>query len=119
MFKALKKVARGYERYMTYKGRVLAREQLLRYDDRMLADSGFSRELLEKGVSGWPWLTETEQQGSLSADTLHTSQRQATTDLKTLSDAELRDMGITRDTIEQAGVSGQESSPSDHQLKVA
>ena len=119
MFKAIRKVARGYERYMTYKGRVLAREQLLRYDDRMLADSGFSRELLEKGVSGWPWRTETEQPGSLSADTLLMSQRQAITDLKTLSDAELKDIGITRNTIEQAVMSGREGTFSDRELKVA
>ena len=119
MFKALKKMARGYESYMTYRGRVLAREHLLRYDDRMLADNGFSRELLEKGVTAWPWRTETAQQGLLSGNTLLTSQRQAITDLKTLSDVELQDLGITRGTIEQAVVSGREGAPSDRQLKVA
>lgn len=119
MLKALKKVARGYESYMTYRGRALAREQLLRYDDRMLADNGFSRELLEKGVTGWPWRTATEQEGSRSVNTVLASQRQAITDLKTLSDAELQDLGITRGTIDQAVMSGREDTPSDRQLKVA
>ncbi len=119
MFKALKRMARGYESYMTHRGRVLAREHLLRYDDRMLADNGFSRELLEKGIAGWPWRTETEQDALLSSNTTLTSQRRAIADLKTLSDAELQDLGITRGTIEQAVVSGREQILSDRHLKVA
>ena len=119
MFKALKRMARGYERYMTFRGRVLAREHLLRYDDHMLADCGFSRELLEKGLTGWPWRTETEHEALLSDNTTLTSQKQAITDLKALSDAELQDLGISRGTIEQAVASGRENLIPDRQLKVA
>ena len=119
MFKVLKTMARGYKSYMTYRGRVLAREHLLRYDDRMLADNGFSRELLEKGIAGWPWRIETEQDALLSSNTILSSHRRDITDLQTLSDAELQDLGITRGTIEQAVVSGREDVISDRQLKVA
>lgn len=119
MFKLLKKMAKGYESYMTYQGRVIAREHLMRYDDRMLADNGFSRELLEKGVSGWPWRTETEQSALLPGNARTTSQIRAITDLKSLSDAELQDLGITRGTIEQAVVFGREAEYSHHQMKVA
>jgi uncharacterized protein YjiS (DUF1127 family) len=33
------------------------RQELLRWDARLLADAGFSRELLEDGVRAWPWRT--------------------------------------------------------------
>ena len=37
-----------------------ARRVLLAKSDRLLADLGFSRELLEEGVKAWPWLVEPE-----------------------------------------------------------
>mgnify|MGYP000279664324 CR=1 FL=1 len=106
MFKALKKLAKGYERYMTYRGRDIAREHLLRCDDRMLADNGFSRELLVQGVDAWPWRTMEEQEHILRATIDQASKRQAMKDLDSMSDAELQDLGINRGSIKETVMSG-------------
>lgn len=119
MFKVFKNMAQGYERYMTYRGRTLAREYLLRCDDRMLTDSGFSRELLQKGVNAWPWRTMEEQDTSLYGNAALTARAQAITDLKSLNDAELADLGITRGTIEQSVISGRAGVVTDQRLKAA
>jgi hypothetical protein len=39
------------------------RDDLLKRNDRVLADMGFSRELLEKGVSSWPWRRDPDRAG--------------------------------------------------------
>lgn len=51
----MKKMAQALERGFTNVGRRRAREYLLRQSDRILEDAGLSRELLEHGVSAWPW----------------------------------------------------------------
>lgn len=119
MFKVLKKVALGYERYMTYRGREVARDYLMRCDDRMLADNGFSRELLTQGVDAWPWRTMEEQETQLRATIEHATRRQAMKELSSMSDAELHDLGITRGTIEEAVSSGRPGLEREEQLKVA
>lgn len=119
MFKVLKNMAQGYERYMTLRGRTLAREHLLRYDDRMLADSGFSRELLQKGVSAWPWRTLEAQDASSYGNPALKTRAQAITDLKSLDDAELADLGLTRGTIEQSVISGRPGVVTDQRRKAA
>lgn len=55
MLQTLKSMATRYNDYMTYVGRKRTCEVLLRSNDRLLEDAGFSRELLEKGVDAWPW----------------------------------------------------------------
>lgn len=55
MLQILKSMATRYNDYMTYTGRKRACEVLLRSNDRLLEDAGFSRELLKKGVDAWPW----------------------------------------------------------------
>lgn len=119
MFKALKKIAKGYERYMTYRGRDIAREYLLRSDDRMLADNGFSRELLTQGVDAWPWRTMDEQEHVLRASIDQATKRQAMKDLNSMTDAELHDLGITRGNIEDSVKSGRPGVERDEALKVA
>ena len=44
-----------FSRYFTRLGRSRLRRYLLTQSDRLLADAGFSRELLDEGVSAWPW----------------------------------------------------------------
>ncbi|MGQ7845974.1 DUF1127 domain-containing protein [Granulosicoccus sp. 3-233] len=119
MFKVFGKIASSYERYMTYRGRDIAREYLLRCDDRMLADNGFSRELLTQGVDAWPWRTMEEQEHILRATIDQASKRQAMKDLNSMSDAELHDLGITRGSIERTVMSGQPGVEHDKDLKVA
>lgn len=55
MLQTLKSIATRYNGYMTYVGRKRACEVLLKSNDRLLEDAGFSRELLEKGANAWPW----------------------------------------------------------------
>ncbi len=119
MFKALKKLANAYERYMTYRGRDIAREYLLRCDDRMLADNGFSRELLVQGVDAWPWRTMAEQEHILRATIDQASRRQAMKNLDSMSDAELQDLGISRGTIEESVMSGRAGVERDQEMKAA
>lgn len=49
-------------------GRNRVRHELLMMSDRNLKDIGFSRELLEKGVSAWPWRVEIIEADVLQAE---------------------------------------------------
>ncbi len=53
------------------------RRYLLGLSDRNLEDMGFSRELLEQGLNGWPWRTAEEP---LGVPGLSTAMRQRNTD---------------------------------------
>ena len=87
-------------------GRARARRELLHLDDRLLADAGFSRELLELGVDAWPWRVQA------GADRLtsplvggEVAERElaiAAEALRRYSDAELTDLGIGRGDIDRA-----------------
>lgn len=59
----LNRLRRTLERTFVNVGRARAREYLLRQDDRVLADSGFSRELLEQGNRFWPWRVDGTDSG--------------------------------------------------------
>lgn len=51
-----KAVMKTFINEIEHYGRHRARQQLLMMSDRQLADVGYSRELLQKGVSSWPWI---------------------------------------------------------------
>ena len=51
----LSTLVNGLIRARANSARGLVREELLLKDDRLLADIGISRELLEEGVAAWPW----------------------------------------------------------------
>ena len=51
----LSSLVNGLIRSRAYSARGLVRQELLSKDDRLLADIGISRELLEEGVGAWPW----------------------------------------------------------------
>lgn len=105
MYRMFRNMARGYERYMTYRGRSIARDTLLRCDDRVLADNGFSRDLLELGVKAWPWRVEEPETTIMPAAMLR-STRQAIAELEAYSDADLQDLGISRGSIRQSVMAG-------------
>ena len=79
------------------------REMLLKLDDRQLADIGISRELLDSGVTAWPWKVNVEDQtvrfatGRLEA---------AVAELEAYSDHELADLGLSRGSIRSAVFNG-------------
>lgn len=96
-------------------GKAKACRQLLAMSDRQLEDFGMSRELLEQGISAWPWKAEHtgEYAGEGLAIVPAITQvapakpsrkviRQAVSELSAYSDRELAELGITRDTIEEA-----------------
>jgi len=90
-------------------GRTRARTELLRMSDSALEDAGFSRLLLEKGNSAWPWRTvpaepvRNDQTNSANKDARPTArqERKAIRELEQLSNAELADIGIHRAQIRQ------------------
>lgn len=82
-------------------GRARARAELLRLDDRVLADAGFSRILLESGTRAWPWRADDEMAAD-RRDALEMSQRRAERELARLSNRELDDLAIARADIARA-----------------
>ena len=91
------------------------RYNLLQFDGRLLADAGFSRELVEAGVRAWPWRAPEEP-----ATTLHFSRRPTEADyraaiaeLQSYSDVELLDLGLSRGAIPEAVRNGRPGFPED------
>lgn len=55
------KVAKArYRQFRTWQHRERLRRELLGWNDQLLADMGFSRLLLKRGVQTWPWREEVE-----------------------------------------------------------
>lgn len=123
--KLFNNVLRGFNRYMTHLSRARVRELLLKSSDRMLADAGFSRELLESGVKAWPWHSPApelaplrfRQLGKVSADT--DPHADAVHELQSISDKELSDLGISRGSIRQAVMYGRDDIENNRERKVA
>ena len=100
----------------TWLERSRLRQDLLRMDARLLADIGYSRELLEEGVRAWPWLTPTEPAEGLGKPNLgrpltEADYSAAVAELKACSDADLLDLGLTRGGIEDAVRHGRPGFP--------
>lgn len=53
--RVLESTKRGFYNYMTGIALASVRRELLTRDDCFMANNGFSRQLLEQGVSAWPW----------------------------------------------------------------
>ena len=115
MLKTLKTMAERYNRYMTFIARKRTCEILLNSSDRMLEDGGFSRELLQKGVSAWPWLAADGDQNMQAIKFDSATTRKAIHELQTYSDNELHDLGITRGTIKETVQHGRIGIDGDNQ----
>src|SRR5262245_61802821 len=92
------------------------RHDLLKLDARLLADAGFSRELLEAGVRAWPWRAPDEPAealGSRGRRLTEADYRAAIADLESYTDTELLDLGLTRGTIPEAVRHGRPGFPED------
>lgn len=110
--KIVKKMLHGFNRYITYTSRSRVRAELLRSSDRMLEDSGFSRELLESGVAAWPWHAPAETVGPVDNIT-------AMRELQSYNDRDLNDPGISRRAIPESVVFGREGIEWNNERKVA
>ena len=86
-------------------GRARVRRQLLALEDRLLADAGFSRELLELGVEAWPWRApqDVDRPSRPLAGRAQEEREIATAAeaLRRYSDAELTELGIARSDIDR------------------
>ena len=90
-------------RYFQNHGRYKAREQLLNMSDRQLDDLGMSRDLLSRGIDYWPWREESNAARQFSQPKKMTTAEinRAVRELSDMSDKELRDLGISRGSIQQ------------------
>ncbi len=99
----------------TWLERSRLRQDLLRRDDRVLADIGVSRALLEGGVRAWPWQPPADALDGAGPYRLRrpggAGFARAVAELQALSDAELRDLGLTRGGIEEAVLHGRPGFP--------
>lgn len=83
------------------------RIQLLNLSDNQLEDVGISRELLKEGISSWPWREGqtamlTAQPGKMKTKDVNKAIRE----LSSMSDKQLRDIGLDRGTIRHSVVHG-------------
>ncbi|MFK7893308.1 MAG: hypothetical protein AB8B63_21010 [Granulosicoccus sp.] len=109
MYRLLSKIGSAFQEHYLKVGRARARDVLLRQSDRVLIDAGFSRELLEKGVSAWPWQLEVAQ-AIVQTSVRSTEQTEAKVDslsraieeLSAYTDKELADIGVARSSIADA-----------------
>ena len=104
MFQVLKTALKGYENYMTRVGRSQARRVLLTQDQRALEDMGISYSLLLKGTSEWPWREDTEaaEYAPIKDTPSRRDEKRAIRELRAMTNAELRDIGISRGGIVDA-----------------
>jgi len=87
----------------------------MRMSDRQLEDVGISRRLLNEGISSWPWQEDakaelTAQPNQMKAKDINS----AISELSGMSDAQLKDIGISRGTIRhsvQRGIDGRDPGP--------
>ena len=105
---------------LTWIERSRMRKGLLRRDPRLLADAGYSHELLEAGVRAWPWRTPAEPAAGLGGlrfgkPLSEADYRAAIAELESYSDTDLLDLGLTRGAIPEAVRNGRPGFPEDQQ----
>jgi len=108
MYLSMKNLFSRYENYMTMKGREDVRQVLLNKSPRALEDMGIDPYLLQQGVDAWPW-REGEVQAKparVAAVAKTREQRRAIRELRSMSNAELSDLGISRGSIVDAVTHG-------------
>jgi uncharacterized protein YjiS (DUF1127 family) len=98
---------------LTWIERSRLRKDLLRLDPRLLADAGYSRELLDMGVRAWPWRTPAEPPAGLrlARPLTDADYRAAVAELESYSDTELQDLGLSRAGIPEAVRNGRPGFP--------
>jgi uncharacterized protein YjiS (DUF1127 family) len=100
---------------LTWIERSRLRQNLLQLDARLLADAGFSRELVEDGVRAWPWRAPTEPASGLGRPMTEADYRAAIAELESYSDTDLQDLGLNRGAIPEAVRNGRPGFAEDQQ----
>jgi len=102
---------------LTWLERSRLRQDLLKRDERSLADIGIARDLLEAGVRAWPWLAPSDPAAGLGrlnfSRPTERDYAKAIAELRGYSDADLSDLGLTRGGIDYAVRHGRAGFPED------
>ena len=100
---------------LTWIERSRLRNDLLRLNARLLADAGYSRELLDAGVRAFPWRLPAEPPAgpTLARVLTDAEYRTAVAELESYSDVELQDLGLSRAAIPEAVRHGRPGFPED------
>lgn len=114
----MKNVMQSIRSFFLNSGQERLRRQLLEQNDRVLADVGFSRELLEAGVEYWPWRIS-DPFDMVNQPKVQPSKAEldlAIAKLQSFSDRDLDDINLARGDIEHAVRYGR---PEDRQNQAA
>ena len=107
----------NYLRHMERNAAYRVHEQISKMDSDHLIRAGISLELLAKGPAAYPWRAERiEQRATVTKmpQDKEAAIRQAITELKSFSDNELADLGISRSGIAHAARYGRPSEDEGH-----
>ena len=128
LFPAILYLYRGVARYLE---RTRLHHELVGLSNRQLDDMGYSRDLLDRGVNGWPWRERSSTPPSKPAlatpvvakAVSHALSRReiarAIAQLQVFSDAELADLGLHRSEIAHAVRYGRPGHPGDEAAAAA
>jgi len=96
MFNVLKTHLHNYALHKT-------RTQLMQMTDWQLEDVGISRRLLNQGIGSWPWREDASAESTTPSAKMEKKDiNKAVLELSRMSDAQLRDIGISRGTIQHS-----------------
>lgn len=115
----LKSITNGISNGLHHVARARVRTELLAQSDRVLADAGFCRELLESGVNAWPWRRDVNLEDASYVSSVLGRQRKAIHELQALDDAALADLAVTRGDIPRAVREGRIGIETDRNVVVS
>ena len=101
MSSIVKRISSAVFKALEMNAKARVRRELLLRDERTLADLGFSRHLLEQGISAWPW-REDEVVSAGAGKLKERDYRKAARELKAYTDDELADLDLPRCNIDHA-----------------
>lgn len=109
----LNKIGKSVFNALEMAGRARTLSQLETMSDRALEDLGFSRLLMNQGVSAWPWKKDQEviaQKAKTSSDEINA----AIKELNSYNDKDLADLGLSRGEIRNAVINGRKNDEQVH-----
>ena len=102
MLSMLESIQTGFYKYVTGIALAGVRRELLTRSDRFLAAGGFSRDLLEQGVTAWPWQTTDVDTEANSTSLTDCVDKQALDELDAYSVPQPADPALSRVNVKHA-----------------
>ena len=106
-------IADGVRRAYIKAGYERARVEMLGLSDRLLADVGVSRQLLEQGVDAWPWRVPAMTDSPITVSS-PVGMKPAIEELRRYNDSELNELGVARSQIETVVLHGRKGIDTPH-----